>query len=185
MRHYNAIPGLLCVARFQQLWHRARIVQPVRPDRGTVKVHFFDYGTTASVPLTDVRYMVAEFVALPVQAHRGTLDFVRPANGRRWSPDATYAFLDLVAQVMLYGVVMHRDAADGVARLALVNTTAGVEDVVVHERLLLRKLAQPYSEMVCNEMTNKAEAEPTTDSVVEPLPLAEPRRPKVRVRIVG
>lgn len=39
MRKYNAIPGLLCVARFERLWHRAIIVDRIKRNQ-TVKVSF-------------------------------------------------------------------------------------------------------------------------------------------------
>lgn len=37
MRSYNAVPGLLCAARFNGAWHRAMVVERYKPDK-TVKV---------------------------------------------------------------------------------------------------------------------------------------------------
>lgn len=81
-----------------------------------IQVHFFDYGTTAPVPLSDIQYMLRVFAQLPVQAHRGALHGVQPA-GLKWCRDSTNAFLAYVAQVMLYGRITHVES-----------------DVILHER---------------------------------------------------
>lgn len=38
MREYNAIPGQLCVAMFENVWHRAIIVERIKNDK-TIKVN--------------------------------------------------------------------------------------------------------------------------------------------------
>lgn len=112
-------------------------------------MHFFDYGTTAAVPLSDIQYMLRAFAELPVQAHRGALHGVQPA-GLKWCRDSTNAFLAYVSQVMLYGRITHVDPVSAVVRLELVNTTYGDTDVILHERLVLRQFARPYSCLVGN-----------------------------------
>lgn len=112
-------------------------------------MHLFDYGTTAPVPLLEIRYILVDFAQLPVQAHRGSLHGVQPA-GLKWCRAATNAFLGYVAQVMLYGRITHVDPDTAVVRMELVNTTHGETDVIIHERLLLRQFARPFNYLVGN-----------------------------------
>lgn len=148
MREHNAIPGLLCAARFNDLWHRAIIVDRMRSDR-TIKVHFFDYGTTSSLALSDLQYLLLRYTELPAQAYRGALFGIQPPLlAKKWTRDSTYVFLDMVAEVMLYGRVIRIDSEERIVRLILVNTTRGADDLILHRVLLQRGFASVLPDKV-------------------------------------
>lgn len=85
------------------MWHRAEVVQPIN-DKGEVKVYFIDYGTIALLPLSHLKFLMEEFCAVPSQAYRGCLAHIQPI-GHRWQREASYLFLSLVPDAMIYAKV--------------------------------------------------------------------------------
>lgn len=111
----NCIANHLCMALFNKLWHRAKIIN--RSDDDTkVKVLYVDLGTTAEIPMANVKYMRNEFTKLPMQACRGCLDYIRPVE-THWLRSTTMYFLKLLNDEPVYAKVTSID--DGVGDLRL------------------------------------------------------------------
>lgn len=105
MHTLHMVPGRVCAAVYQDCWHRGEIVK-FHAYSDTALVHFIDYGTTTDVPLDQIKYLLRQFGRLPSQVYRGSLDYIRPAGGQqRWARDATYAFLAIAQDVMLFAKV--------------------------------------------------------------------------------
>lgn len=106
--HRKIMPGQICAARYLTQWHRAEFVCRLMDNENSVIVHFVDYGTTAEILLEDIRYLLHEFSTLPCQAFRGCMDYIRPA-GHKWARDATYSFLSIVCEKMIYAKATNID----------------------------------------------------------------------------
>lgn len=132
--------GQVCAALFMGLWHRAEIVQPLSKD-DTVKVHFVDYGTTASVPLTGIKYLLDAFCTLPSQVFRGCLDFIQPM-GHRWTRESCYAFLSLVSDLQLYGKVTRIDEDNRIVYMLMIDTNGISQDVQINDLLVRQRHAR-------------------------------------------
>lgn len=88
------------------MWHRAEIVGEINKDM--VKVFFVDYGTTSSVYIRNIKYLMSDFSGLRSQVYRGSLSYIRPI-GHRWSRDATYFLLNVVAELMIFAKATNID----------------------------------------------------------------------------
>lgn len=95
--------GQLCAALVLGLWHRAEVVQPINED-GKIKVYCIDFGTIAMVPLMHVKYLLEKYCTVPSQAFRGCLAYIQP-TGPRWKREASYYFLSLVPDAVIYAKV--------------------------------------------------------------------------------
>ena len=98
--------GYACAAMYQNIWHRGEIQE--KPKDEKVKIYFVDYGTIDDIPITDVRYLLANFCHTPKLCHRGTLDFVKPIR-YSWNNEATFFFINLVRNKKLIGGVSEID----------------------------------------------------------------------------
>ena len=86
--------GLPCCAKFEEdkQWYRAIIT-----DVGTsIKVRYVDYGNTATLPLSDIKFIDEQFLALPVQALLCSLHGANPDADGSWPADGTEYFQGLV-----------------------------------------------------------------------------------------
>lgn len=99
--------GQLCAALVLGLWHRAEVVQPINAD-GEVKVYCIDFGTIAMLPLMQLKFLLQEYCTVPSQAYRGCLSHIQP-TGLRWKRAASYYFLSLVPETVIYAKVEDSD----------------------------------------------------------------------------
>ncbi|XP_037916613.1 tudor domain-containing protein 5-like isoform X2 [Hermetia illucens] len=139
-------PGQVCCALFTGMWHRAQILEV--PDVNKVKVFFVDYGTVSSVQLSEVKYLLSEFSSLPSQALRGSLAHIRPVQ-HRWSRDATFTFLDMVSDLLLYAKATEVDYKEKVVTMILTDTNKKV-DFQINEALIRKGHARLSSSIAPN-----------------------------------
>jgi A-kinase anchor protein 1 len=74
--------GIVCVAPFQDAWHRAMIYQLV--DESTCLVRLADVGTLVQVPLNMLRQITHNFMELPFQACECALSGIQPIDRKHY-----------------------------------------------------------------------------------------------------
>lgn len=72
---FPAKKGTPCVARFDGGWYRARIAG--NPKYDTCMVFFMDFGNRDEVELDDIKKMPQDLMALPDQARKCSLAYLR------------------------------------------------------------------------------------------------------------
>nr|XP_019559462.2 tudor domain-containing protein 5-like isoform X2 [Aedes albopictus] len=126
--------GLYCVAKFSNMWHRAKIVSDLMHNK--VKVFYIDYGTVSEVELKEVKFMAKCFSSMPAQAMRASLAYVKPV-GHRWTRDASWSLLSLVYEKILYAYVVDVDREENFLDVVLIDTT-GNKDNIVNQQMFIK-----------------------------------------------
>jgi hypothetical protein len=111
MSSENMKPGLLVAAKVLNFWHRAKIISP--GDDGQVKVFLVDFGTTKSINMIDIRYLLKTFTSISVKALRGSIVGIAPRNGE-WNRSTRKTFFDLTAKKQLFASIRSYCSADEV-----------------------------------------------------------------------
>lgn len=122
------------------MWHRAEVVHPINGD-GEVRVYCIDFGTIALVSVMHVKYLLEKYCTVPSQAFRGCLAYIQPI-GLRWKREASFYFLSLVPDAMIYAKVEDIDYEDQVLRLLLIDTNFE-NDVQINIALVAKGIAKP------------------------------------------
>lgn len=135
----NIRRGQICAAQFLGIWHRAEIVSDLL-DGGKVKVFFVDFGTTATMDVKLLRYLLKPFANLPGQIYRGALSSIRPLNSHRWSRDSTYFMLSLVMDIVVQAKVSDIDHESQVVSLFLIDTNNNI-DVHINNEMIIKGCA--------------------------------------------
>lgn len=115
-------PGQVCVALYNDMWHRAEILTNVV--RNKAKVLFVDYGTVSEVEIQHIKYLQNRFAQTPVQAIRGSLSHIKPV-APVWQKKAIEEFLSLVAEIFLYGQIVEIDEKEKTVYMVLCDTNNG------------------------------------------------------------
>ncbi|KAK3913583.1 Tudor domain-containing protein 5 [Frankliniella fusca] len=124
--------GQSCVAIYDSEWHRAVIKTVGEP----VEVVYVDYGTVSKCPRKDLRFIHKDFAVLPKQAIRSSLSGIQPPIGcQRFTKEASYAFLNLVLEKELIGLIHKLDLEEPYFELFLIDTN-GETDVHLNDVLV-------------------------------------------------
>lgn len=159
--HSQTSIGQLCAVLKWGIWHRAEVVHTI--NNGNVKVYCIDYGTILLVPLSDLKFLLKEFCAVPSQAYRGCLAHIQPI-GLRWDHEASLYFLSLLPDALLKAKVEDIDyevnqsqvilllyfrtkmlinfSQERVLRLRLIDTN-GEHDLSINDALVEKGIAKP------------------------------------------
>lgn len=81
------------------MWHRAEIISNITDNK--VKLYYIDYGTTDTVRIDEIKYLMSDFSGIRSQVYRGRLSHIRPIE-HRWSREASYLLLNLVVNLVIY-----------------------------------------------------------------------------------
>jgi len=115
-------------------WHRVE-VSTFLPC-GQAIVRYVDQGSSAMLPVSDLRPLHAQFRNLPCQAVSAGLAGLVPAGGQSdWSPEDSYSFNHRVAGKMFVGRLMEH--TDNNIMVELVDTSHPTEDHYVHKQLIM------------------------------------------------
>ncbi|XP_052123270.1 uncharacterized protein LOC113205131 isoform X1 [Frankliniella occidentalis] len=126
------VEGQCCVAIYDGEWHRA-VIKSVGE---TPEVIYIDYGTVSKCSKTDLRFIHSDFSVLPKQAIRASLSGIEPPNGsQRFSKEAGFAFLALVVDRELIGLVQKVDLEEPFLELFLIDTN-GETDIHLNDVLV-------------------------------------------------
>lgn len=135
-------PGLVCVARcYNSKWYR---VQVVRYDAAndTADVKFVDHGGYYNFPVSDLKQIRSDYLALPFQALECYLGNVIPLDGREWSIESGEVLRQVVQGVIISGRMLGVNE-EGVPIVHLYGWVGVDNSVSQHEqqpRLLNREL---------------------------------------------
>lgn len=135
-------PGLVCVARcYNSKWYR---VQVVRYDavNDTADVKFVDHGGYYNFPVSDLKQIRSDYLALPFQALECYLGNVIPLDGREWSIESGEVLRQMVQGVIISGRMLGVNE-EGVPIVHLYGWVSVDDSVSQHEqqpRLLNREL---------------------------------------------
>ena len=123
--------GQICCAKFSEdgSWYRARVIHV--PGKGSLRVHFLDYGNQEVLPLSELCPFKEEFQYLPAQAIRCCL--VGYEGGGVEGVELVRKFRGLVGNRQLVAVPKGMESV-GVASVELVDTSTA-EDVYIHKEL--------------------------------------------------
>lgn len=105
----NVHEGLLIAVRYFEIWHRSKIIKKLSDD--WVRVFYVDFGTVEDVNLESIRFLMEEFVELPVVTRRGVLSHVNPPK-EVWSQKAIKFFKDQVMKKKIETKVFMRNESD-------------------------------------------------------------------------
>ncbi|XP_055855818.1 tudor domain-containing protein 5 isoform X2 [Episyrphus balteatus] len=145
-------PGQVCVALYNDMWHRAEILTTVTKNK--VKAHFVDYGTVSDVEIHHVKYLQNRFAETPMQAIRGSLSHIKPVS-LVWQKRAINEFLSLVAEVFLYAQIVEIDEKENTVYMVLCDTNSG-QTLQINKVLVDRGFAKLDSEWDENKIKEKA-----------------------------
>ncbi|XP_055917931.1 tudor domain-containing protein 5 [Eupeodes corollae] len=135
-------PGQVCVALYNDMWHRAEILSTVT--KNNVKVLFVDYGTVSKVEICHIKYLQNRFAETPAQAIRGSLSHIKPIS-QVWHKRAIQEFLSLVAEIFLYAQIVEIDENESTVYMVLCDTNSG-QTIQINKLLVDRGFARLDSE---------------------------------------
>jgi len=116
-------------------WHRVEIQHYIPGgDNSQAIVRYVDQGSSAMLPVSDLRPLLAQFRNLPIQAVQAGLAGVVP-GGDDWTPEDNYWFNNRVAGKMFVGRVMEN--TDNNILVELVDTSHPTEDHYIHKQLIM------------------------------------------------
>jgi len=135
-------PGLVCVARcYNSKWYR---VQVVRYDAAaeTADVKFVDHGGYYNFPISDLKQIRSDYLALPFQALECYLGSVIPLDGREWSVESGEVLRQMVQGVIISGRMLgvNEEGVPIVHLYGWVNVDSSVSQHEQQPRLLNREL---------------------------------------------
>jgi len=116
-------------------WQRVEIQHYIPGgDSSQAIVRYVDQGSSAMLPVSDLRPLHAQFRNLPIQAvHAGLAGVV--AGGDDWTPEDNYWFNNRVAGKMFVGRVMENSGNN--ILVELVDTSHPTEDHYIHKQLIM------------------------------------------------
>ncbi|NXA11764.1 TDRD1 protein, partial [Sapayoa aenigma] len=130
---FRPAAGNVCCAQFTEdnLWYRATVTAYASED--TVLVNYMDYGNSDSIPLTKLRPVIPQLMALPAQAIKCTLAGVKPPLGA-WTSECISLMKKLVKDNKVFTVkVVDTDSSRSVVELVDASVTPAIN---VSSRLL-------------------------------------------------
>ena len=120
-------------------WYRGQIIAT----EGTqANVHFVDYGNNQKSPLSGIKAIEEEFVALPPQAYRCRLAGVRPPKGG-WAEE-TKRFEDLTMEIELNAFISSAD--EGKYPVRLWRQKNGTEGAAINESFGAPSVSDPVGD---------------------------------------
>lgn len=146
-------PNRACAAIFNQVWHRAEIVSDLDTETCTCKVFYLDYGTTARVKITDLRYLKTIYAKEPRYALRGRLARITPPEYESFwtydiNHDATSCILRLVNNRRLEAELFAFEAAERIFHLMLFEPdTKPSARLSINQQLSIIELAVYFPEI--------------------------------------
>lgn len=136
----------ICVSAVQGSWYRVQIVSHSQEDQHCL-VKYLDYGGYANVPVTSLRQIRTDFMAVPFQSIECVLSNLKPSDDAGWSPAASEALYSLSKGLILQAQVAGY-TAEGLPEIYLYASLARDNIIFINHELAARGLA----EWVENEM---------------------------------
>lgn len=136
----------ICVTAVQGNWFRVQIVSHSPEDQHCL-VKYLDYGGYANVPVTSLRQIRTDFMAVPFQSIECVLSNVKPCGDSGWTPGASEALYSLSKGLILQAQVAGY-TAEGLPEIYLYASLARDNIIFINHELAARGLA----EWVENEM---------------------------------
>lgn len=136
----------ICVTAVQGNWFRVQIVSHSPEDQHCL-VKYLDYGGYANVPVTSLRQIRTDFMAVPFQSIECVLSNVKPSGDSGWTPGASEALYSLSKGLILQAQVAGY-TAEGLPEIYLYASLARDNIIFINHELAARGLA----EWVENEM---------------------------------
>lgn len=136
----------ICVSAVQGSWYRVQIVSHSPEDQHCL-VKYLDYGGYANVPVTSLRQIRTDFMAVPFQSIECVLSNLKPSGDSGWSPAASEALYSLSKGLILQAQVAGY-TAEGLPEIYLYASLARDNIIFINHELVARGLA----EWVENEM---------------------------------
>lgn len=136
----------ICVSAVQGSWYRVQIVSHSSEDQHCL-VKYLDYGGYANVPVTSLRQIRTDFMAVPFQSIECVLSNLKPSGDSGWSPAASEALYSLSKGLILQAQVAGY-TAEGLPEIYLYASLARDNIIFINHELAARGLA----EWVENEM---------------------------------
>lgn len=132
----QAIEGRPCAALYNYSWYRAVVIQAINEFKVTVM--FFDYGTIATIPMADIRYLLQEFLSVKYLIMRGRLALVAPKE-TYWPSDpekgVTKAFYDLVDDKQIKATMYAYEKDDEIYHLVLHDALIPEKQISINQKL--------------------------------------------------
>jgi len=118
-------------------WHRVQVSNYIPcGDSSQAIVRYVDQGSSAMLPVSELRPLHAQFRNHPCQAVSARLAGVLPAAGQAdWAPEDNYWFNHRVAGKMFVGRVVEN--TDNNVMVELVDTSHPTEDHYIHKQLIM------------------------------------------------
>ncbi|GAB6030762.1 Tdrd5p [Chamberlinius hualienensis] len=87
--------GLPCAAYFEELnvWNRAWITAIY--DKGNVDIHYYDYGNTSLIHVSQLRFLRKEFLIIPTFCWRAKLANIEGKYKGRWDVQGNFLFSEI------------------------------------------------------------------------------------------
>ncbi|KAI6656524.1 Tudor domain-containing protein 1 isoform X5 [Oopsacas minuta] len=135
--------GMLCAARFENIWYRAKITTI---DVTSITIHFIDFGNYSEcaidevIPLTDVSYL-----HFPAQAIHCSLANVQPIEST-WSKQAINMLGSLIYDRLFNAKILGTEG--NVFLLELIDTSSAQDINIAHELIKAQHAISPYTQPV-------------------------------------
>lgn len=165
----QAIEGRPCAALVNCSWYRAVVIQAINQFKVTVK--FFDYGTIATIPMANIRYLLQEFLSVEYLIMRGRLALVAPKE-TYWPSDpekgVAKAFYDLVDDKQIKATMYAYEKDDEIYHLVLHDALIPEKQISINQKLA--------DDDQCQLVTSKTEQWPHVDELYPTFKMLEMNR---------
>lgn len=128
-----------CVAFVQDSWYRVQVVSNDAAEQNCL-VKYLDYGGYSNVPVSCLRKIKADFMAVPFQSIECVLSNVKPIAETGWSPEATEVLYNLSKGLILQAQVAGY-TAEGLPEIYLFASLARDNVIFINKELVARELA--------------------------------------------
>lgn len=122
--------GLYCAAKYHGRWYRAQVMGPVNYQRALLM--YIDYGYLRYVPLKEVRFLTRELAAIPRQAIRVGLKYLKPSNGT-WSKECCEQLAHMVHRKTFQMHDIDMDVKENMLNVVLTDSATSSVDSHVHD----------------------------------------------------
>jgi len=179
-------PGVICAAPQSGGWYRAQIVEllpslaPVETDTNEeqfdASLRYVDYGGYARVPLSSLRQIRSDFIALPFQAIECYLANLAPPNEESYEFSAEGAYL---LETLVKGAALQAEvvayAEDGVPCIYLYRTNMLSHDMQpsINEEMVMNGHAKWAENFIVDSGVQEQTYYEETTTVVEDFPASD------------
>ena len=147
----SPVEGMVCCAQFSadQQWYRALVVKVAGID---CEVLFVDYGNRETVPLSRVKELKTDLVALPAQAVLCSLVGVKP-SGKGWSEEAVRMLDEVMNETQLKVHVVGKSGEKYLTNVVIAETDESLADRLISAGHAVAEVRAPAAELVSAEVS--------------------------------